>query len=270
MSGSRRAGHCARHDDTLSRVLARTVPVVGALVLAAVLAAPAAVGGASGVPTARAAAAKLTVSPSVVPRGERVAIRGRGWAPGSRVKLSIGLPESDAYPIATMRANRRGRFVKRVRMRGLPALYVVVACPVGRCPRPVRATVRVVRHTKTRTLLHTDRPRSRYVERPRRVGYDDYATPAHVGAVTLSGLRWRRWGRGQAKAAGRARVCSAAGGDCETVGARVVATRRVRYESAEWFYARVVVRLRADAGLGTRRVVLCTLPALCGGKPGPP
>lgn len=251
----------------------RVASALAALTLAAALAGPAAADdggdGASASPTAGAAVAKLVVSPSVVPRGERVAIRGRGWSPGARVKLSIGLPESDSYPIATMRANRRGRFVKRVRMRGLPALYVVVACPVGRCPRPVRATVRVVKHTGTRTLLHTDRPRSRYLERPGRVGYDDYATPAGVGAVALSRLDWRRWGRGRAKATGRARVCAADGG-CRTVGARIVATRRVRYESAEWFYARVIVRIGGDAAADGRRLVLCTLPALCGGKPGPP
>jgi hypothetical protein len=221
-------------------------------------------------PTGRAAAAKVTVTPDVVPRGERIAIRGRGWAPGSRVKLSIGLPESDSYPIATLRANARGRFVKRVRMRGLPGLYVVVACPPGRCARPARTGVRVVAaDTGTRTLLHSDRPRSRYLERPRAVGYDSYTTAAAVSSVGLSRLAWRRWGKGRATATGRARVC-AEGGGCRTVDARIAATRRVRYESAEWFYARVVVRLLADAGIEPRRLVLCTLPGICGGRPGPP
>lgn len=219
---------------------------------------------------AKQVAPKILVDPQVVPRGESAAIRGNGWNPGSRLRLSIGLPRSEAYPIGTVAVDGRGRFVKRVKMRGLPDLYVVLACPTRSCPAPVRTTVRIVARTAgAPTLLHSDLPRSRYLERPRKVGYRGPATAGTgVNSIQLLRLSWRDWGQGRAKASGRARVCSDAG--CRSVPARILATRRVRYESKQWFYARLAVRLRADAGLDRRRLALCTLPATCGGQPGPP
>lgn len=243
------------------------------LLAAALLAVPAAAASPAterGPSASPAAAPAVAVVPNVVPRGERVAIRGRGWTPGGRVRLAIGPPQSDADPFAVVRANRRGRFVKRVVLRGPPQLWVVVACEGKGCRRVDRANVRVVKPAKRtqKTLLHSDRPRSRYLERPRGVGYEGFSIPGNVDSIDLFRLEWAGWGRGQAKAIGRARVC--AGGTCKTVGASATARRRVRYESREWFYSRVTLQLRADAGIGTRRVILCTLPALCGGQPGPP
>lgn len=251
-------------------------PIAALLALAAVCAlAPAASAAPteaqpSAGPQATAAATRVVVSPPVVTRGEQVAIRGSGWRARSRVRLMIGLPQSDAYPIATVRANARGRFVKRVRMRGLPGPYIVVACPVGACPRPARAAVRIVRAgTGGRTLLHSALPRSRYLAEPRFVGYRGDVAGRGIATLTLERLRWQRWAAGRAQATGRARVCATAGG-CRTVSARVLATRRVRYESREWFYARLVVRLGGEAGIDRRRLTLCTLPAICGGPPHPP
>jgi hypothetical protein len=224
-----------------------------------------------GAPSPRAAAAPvITVVPSVVPRGERAAIRGHGWTPGKRVRLAIGPPQSDAEPFAVVRANRGGRFVKRVTLRGPPQLWVVVACQGKDCRRVDRTKVRVVKPAKKgqKTLLHSDRPRSRYLERPRKVGYEGFSIPGNVESIDLLGLEWASWGGGKAIATGRARVC--VDGACKTVGASATARKRVRYESREWFYSRVTLRLRADAGIGMRRVILCTLPALCGGQPGPP
>ncbi len=250
----------------------RTAATILAAVLTAAaapstLAAPATGGEAS----ARAAAAPVvTVVPSVVPRGKRVAIRGHGWTPGARVRLAIGPPQSDAEPFAVVRANRGGRFVKRITLRGPPQLWVVVACEGRGCRRVDRANVRVVKPAKQgqKTLLHSDRPRSRYRERPRTVGYEGFSIPGNVDSIDLFRLEWANWGGGKAIATGRARVC--ASGVCRTVGASATARRRVRYESREWFYSRVTLQLRADAGIGMRSVILCTLPALCGGPPGPP
>jgi len=222
-------------------------------------------------PSANAtAAAVVNVVPSVVPRGERIAIRGHGWTPGARVRLAIGPPQSDADPFAVVRANRKGRFVKRVKIGGPPQLWIVVACEGRGCRRVDRTTVRVVKPAKKgqQTLLHSDRPRSRYLERPRKVGYDGFSIPGNVDSIDLFRLKWSNWGGGKATATGRARVC--ANGACRTVGASATARKRVRYESREWFYSRVTLRLHADAGIGMRRVILCTLPALCGGRPGPP
>ncbi|NLT07688.1 MAG: hypothetical protein GXY03_15470 [Solirubrobacterales bacterium] len=250
----------------------RTAATLLATALTAVAAPSALAAPADGTgPSAHAAAAPvINVVPSVVPRGERVAIRGHGWTPGARVRLAIGPPESDADPFAVVRVNRRGRFVKRVTFRGPPALWIVVACEGRSCKRVDRAKVRVVKPAKKgqKTLLHTDRPQSRYLERPRRVGYEGFSIPGNVDSIDLLRLRWSSWGGGKATATGRARVC--ANGACKTVGASATARKRVRYESREWFYSRVTLRLRADAGIGMRRVILCTLPALCGGRPGPP
>lgn len=210
-----------------------------------------------------------SVRPEVVPRGEAIRIVGRDWPKRSYVSLRIGLPESESFAIGRVRTNGKGRFVKRVRLRGSPGLYIITTCP-ARCRAPQRTPVRIVgAGGGATTLLHSDLPRSTYRERPGSVGYTAYTnSAAGFESLRLHGLKWRKWGAGQAVAQARARVCTSAG--CQTSPARIVAGRRVRYESQEWFYARLAIRLDRDAGLSQRRFSLCTLPPICGGLPTPP
>lgn len=218
-------------------------------------------------PAAKAAAPITTVQPKVVPRGESIRIVGRNWPRRSVVVLGIGPPQSESFPIGRVRTDNRGRFVKRVTLRGTPGLYIVTSCPV-RCRAAQRTRVRIVAAAGgATTLLHSDLPRAGYRERPASVGFTAETTPPGFRAVRLFGLKWRGWGDGQATARGRARVCKA--GDCRTSPARVVATRRVRYESQEWFYARLQIRVERVSA-ARQRLSICSFPPLCGGPLTPP
>lgn len=243
------------------------------LLIFSVLAVSAGTASASQAPKAeemRSGPPRVYVDPAVISKGERINIRGKNWKPRSKVRLAIGPPQSEAFPFGKAKVNKRGRFRKSVRMFGAPGLYVIVTCSSSSCRDAVRTRVRVVKGSpkKQKTLLHTEFPKPRYAKKPKSIGYEGSVANVFLETIEVRGLKWKRWGKGRSTSQGRATVC--VGGGCKSSPVKVKATRRVRYESEEWFYSRVVVTFRKDVGIYAKKVMLCTLPGICGGKPGPP
>jgi hypothetical protein len=80
-------------------------------------------------PTAKPA---LKLTPAVVAPGGAIAVNGSGFRPGP-VVLAAGPPQSEADPFATVRADARGRFARRMSIHADAEAgpYVLLACQDG-------------------------------------------------------------------------------------------------------------------------------------------
>src|SRR4051794_13572824 len=80
--------------------------------------------------TALAAGPSLTVTPSRVHQGGRVAFTGSRWPHKVKVTLLLGKPGTAANPFATVTTDRRGRFSYRLPIKPTAPTgkYVIHAC----------------------------------------------------------------------------------------------------------------------------------------------
>ena len=77
-----------------------------------------------------AAAPSVSVSPEVVPPGGSITVKGKGWPHNSRVTILIGVPNSEADKVMSLRTTARGRFKGTIRFRdsARQGRYVLLAC----------------------------------------------------------------------------------------------------------------------------------------------
>jgi len=87
----------------------------------------------------------LRVTPKTIPRGGFLTFTGAGWPARGQVTLRVGPPASEADPVGSVRADVRGRFLRRLRIprTATPGLYVALACRAG-CRVKATATFRIV------------------------------------------------------------------------------------------------------------------------------
>jgi len=114
--------------------------------ICALLAATVALGLLATAPAPGKAATTVSLSPKRVVAGKTLTVKGRGWPARKQIVLLVGPPRSEASPVATVKAGRRGRFVRKVQISALaePGRYVLLAC------RRDCAKKRKVRFTITR------------------------------------------------------------------------------------------------------------------------
>ncbi len=79
---------------------------------------------------AHAQAASMAVSPRHATPGTVLEIRGAGFAPGQATQVLMGRPNTRAFVIATVRANRQGRVQVRQRIHGSidTGRWIVMIC----------------------------------------------------------------------------------------------------------------------------------------------
>lgn len=93
----------------------------------------------------RAAAPTLAARPRAAPRGGRIVLHGKGFAPMARVVLLAGLPGGERMQIGRAKTDGSGRFVAPIAIRRdvRPGRYVAYACR-HRCRVMASVGVRVL------------------------------------------------------------------------------------------------------------------------------
>lgn len=88
---------------------------------------------------------KLMVEPDTITSGESIVVEGRGWPRRKRVQLLIGEPASEPFPAGKVRANRKGRFSRRLGpIEADPGRWIVLGCrPAGSCRKRAKASFEI-------------------------------------------------------------------------------------------------------------------------------
>lgn len=95
---------------------------------------------------------QLTVRPATVEAGDDVSFSGSGFLANRQVQILIGPPRSEASPVGSARAGRRGHFRVQIRLstRARPGRYVALACQRS-CRIKASANLRIRAHSRRAT-----------------------------------------------------------------------------------------------------------------------